>query len=190
MPSPHRHLSVDELSQRASTGLAVRRGQIKISEPIPSSYVHNGAEMDAGAYEQRTPRLEGTWPRSSGVPPLHGRNLSSTQPAHVSRFTERASFGPSLTASNMSSTPSKESATTPKRATGLRASIRRMFSSKKGKNATIQTRSASQSVSNISSLCLHTLTSCADPYPNSVSGCGTALERLSANAAASQCHFS
>ncbi|KAK5943881.1 hypothetical protein PMZ80_003162 [Knufia obscura] len=126
MPTPQRHLSVDELSQRASTGLAIRRGEVKISEPLPSSYVHNGAEMDAGAYEQPTPRIEGTWPRSGGAGALHGRNESSTLPIHISRFTERTSLGPSLATSNMSSTPSKESATTPKKATGLKASIRRM----------------------------------------------------------------
>lgn len=158
MPSPQRHLSVDELSQRASTGLAIRRGEIKISEPIPSSYVHNGAEMDAGAYEQPTPRVEGTWPRGSGAGVVHGRNDSSVQSVHVSRFTERTSLGPSLATSNMSSTPSKESATTPKKATGLRASLKRMFSSKRDKNATAHTRSAYQSVSNTSSLCFHALT--------------------------------
>jgi len=153
MPSPQRHLSVDELGQRASTGLAIRRGEIKISEPIPSSYVHNGAEMDAAAFEQPTPRLEGTWPRSSGAGASHGRKESSILPSvHVSKFTERTSLGPSLTASNMSSTPSKDSATTPKRVTGLRASIRRMFSSKKDKHATMQATSIHQSVCDISSL--------------------------------------
>ena len=146
MPSPQRHLSVDELSQRASTGLAIRRGEIKISEPIPSSYVHNGTEMDAGAYEQPTPRMEGTWPRGSGTGTSHGRNESSIQPAHVSRFTERTSLGPSLTTSNMSSTPSKGSTTTPKRAIGLRASIKRMFGSKRDGYATSHTRSACESV--------------------------------------------
>lgn len=145
MPTPQRHLSVDELSQRASTGLAIRRGEVKISEPLPSSYVHNGAEMDAGAYEQPTPRIEGTWPRSGGAGALHGRNESSTLPIHISRFTERTSLGPSLATSNMSSTPSKESATTPKKATGLKASIRRMFSRKHDRHVTGHTRSAYQS---------------------------------------------
>lgn len=145
MSSPRRHLSVDELTQRASTGLAIRRGDLKISDPIPSSYVHNGAEMD-GMYEQPTPRLEGAtgWPRKNGAD-TSVRNDGSSQPVHVSRFTERTSLGPSLAASNMSSTQSKDSLQ--RRNTGLRATIKRMFSSKKERSTALQKRSASQSVS-------------------------------------------
>lgn len=136
---------MNELSQRASTGLAIRRGEIKISEPIPSSYVHNGAEMDAGAYEQPTPRVEGTWSRGRGADAAHGKNDSLGQPAHISKFIERTSLGPSLAISNMSSTPSRESATTPKKAAGLRASLKRMFSSRRDRNATTHSRSVHQS---------------------------------------------
>lgn len=150
MPSPNGHLSMDEVSQRASTGLAIRRGEIKISDPIPSSYVHNGAEMDR-AYEQPTPRLEGTLPRGSVAAAVHGMSDTSNQPAHVSRFTERTSLGPSLAASNMSSTPSKDSATL-KKSAGLRASIRRMFSSKKDRTPVVQQRSAHPTVGHIQAI--------------------------------------
>lgn len=145
MSSPQRHLSVDELTQRASTGLAIRRGDLKISDPIPSSYVHNGAEMD-GVYEQPTPRMEGAtgWPRKNGADTV-GKTEDTPQPFHVSRFTERTSLGPSLAASNMSSTPSKDSLQR-RNTGGLRATIKRMFS-KKEKNTTLQKRSASQGVS-------------------------------------------
>ena len=144
MPSPRRHLSVDELTQRASTGLAIRRGDIKISEPIPSSYVHNGPEMDRSFEDpQATPILAA---RRSGTDLLQGRNASSSQPVHVSRFTERTSLGPSLSISNMSSTPSKDSVSQ-RRNAGLRASIRRMFSSRKDKTASLQKRNQLQSVS-------------------------------------------
>lgn len=139
MPSPQRHLSVSELSQRASTGLAIRKGQVKISDPIPASYVHNGAEMD-GAYEQPqpTPKLEATWPRRSdtGAALMPPRDDGVTQPVHVSKFTERSSLGPSLAASNMSSTASKDSSLQ-RRNTGFRATIRRMFSSKRDKNVSL-----------------------------------------------------
>jgi len=163
MPPPQRHLSMNELSQRASTGLAIRRGEIKISEPIPSSYVHNGAEMDAGAYEQPTPRVEGTWSRGRGADAAHGRNDSLGRPVHISKFIERTSLGPSLAISNMSSTPSRESATTPKKAAGLRASLKRMFSSRRDKNATTHSRSVHQSVSTTSDLRVHILTASQTP---------------------------
>lgn len=148
MPASHRHLSVDELSHRASTGLAIRRGDIKISDPIPSSYVHHGIERDQ-AYEQRTPRMDTTvsWSGRSGPGALHGRSGSaplSSHPAHSSKFTERTSLGPSLSTSNMSSTPLKGSPM-PKKDIGFRASLKRMFS-KKSAAATAQKRSAHQSV--------------------------------------------
>ena len=175
MPSPHRHLSVDELSQRASTGLAIRRGEIKISEPVPSSYIHNGAEMDAGAYEQPTPKLEGTWSRRSGAGMIHGRNGSSSHSKHASRFTERTSLGPSLATSNMSTTPSKESTMTSKKATGLRASIKRMFSSKREKNENPQPHS----VSSVTDPCFHTLMWPADFYSSPFRGCSSGIKRVS-----------
>jgi len=145
MPPPQRHHSVDQLTQRASTGLAIRRGEIKISDPLPSSYVHNGPEMDYGAVnEQSTPKVEGVWPRRSGAATVHGRSESTTQQRHVSRFTERTSLGPSLAISEMSSVPSKRS-TVQRKETGLRATIKRMFS-KKDRDSTIQKRSMYQSV--------------------------------------------
>lgn len=144
MPSPSRHLSTDELSHRASTGLAIRRGEVKISDPIPSSYRHNGAEMDTGAYEERqsTPRPAGTWSGKSSGTHITGKNDGTQPNAHVSRFTERTSLGPSIAISNMSSTGSKES-TPQRRNAGLRATIRRMFSSKKDKTTALPRRAES-----------------------------------------------
>ena len=131
MLTPRRHLSVDELTQRASTGSAIRRGEIKISDPIPSSYVHNGAEMDR-LHEQSVSRVVGSGSREVSEVTPHGRSMSNL-PAHVSKFTERESLGPSTTDSNVPSTNSRDVAVQRKN-TGLRASIRRMFSSRRGKN--------------------------------------------------------
>lgn len=147
MPTPHRHLSVDELSHRASTGLAIRRGDIKISEPIPSSYIHHGPGMDfdnepvVSVGNHASP----SYPGKNGPGALHGRSGSaplSTHSAHISKFTERTSLGPSLSTSNMSSLPAKEPVS---QKNGLRASIKRMFS-KKSHATTIQKRDAHQSV--------------------------------------------
>lgn len=144
MSTPRRHLSIDELSHRASTGLAIRRGEVKISDPIPSSYRHNGAEMDAGAFEhpEDTPKAAVTWSGKSTGGHIGGKNDGTQPNAHISRFTERTSLGPSIAISNMSSTHSKDS-TPQKRSAGLRATIRRMFSSKKDKTANLPRRAES-----------------------------------------------
>lgn len=147
MPSPRRHLSVDELSHRASTGLAIRRGDIKISDPIPSSYVHNGPEMDYDeVVEQSATRSEGTWPRGSAIGTLHGRSDSGTQHAHISRFTERTSSGPSLTANNTMPSTLPQNNSMQRSESGLRATLKRMFS-KKDKSTTLQKKSLSHAVS-------------------------------------------
>lgn len=132
MQSPRRHLSVDELTQRASTGLAIRRGEVKISDPIPSSYIHNGAEMDQ-VYEQVTPRIGGNYGNRDGTDSMsHGRSISSNVPIHVSKFTERTSPVP-LKSSNAILNNAEDSALQ-RRNTGLRATIRRMFSSKRDRS--------------------------------------------------------
>lgn len=148
MPTPHRHLSVDELSHRASTGLAIRRGDIKISDPIPSSYVHHGPEMDfANGQVVLINDDSGSCFGKNGLSASHGRSGSaplSSHPAHAAKFTERASLGPSLSVGNMASVPSKDSVSQ-KRDGGLRASIKRMFS-KKNNAATVQKRDGHHSV--------------------------------------------
>lgn len=133
MLSPRRHLSVDELTQRASTGLAIRRGDVKISEPIPSSYVHNGAEMDQ-VNEQATPRVRAfNASRDETDSVSHGRSISSNTPVHVSKFTERTS--PVLLNTNDAPLGSSTDTAAQRRNTsGLRATIRRMFSSRREKN--------------------------------------------------------
>lgn len=148
MPTPHRHLSVDELSHRASTGLAIRRGDIKISEPIPSSYVHNGAEMDGVADQPFSSNEVFTpLPGRHGQGASHGRSGSaplSSNTVHISRFTERTSSGNTPTIGNTMPVPSEP--LSQKRDGGIRASLKRMFS-KKSPSATLQKRGAYHSVS-------------------------------------------
>lgn len=149
MSTPHRHLSVDQLSHRASTGLAIRRGDIKISDPIPSSYVHNGAEMD-GMLHQTSLANTGiaSWSVKPGIGISHGRSGSaplSSHPAHVSRFTERTSPGASVSGDDTSLSRRNEPFSQ-RRNTGLRASLKRMFS-KKSHPATALRRGAHNSVS-------------------------------------------
>lgn len=132
MPPPRRHLSVDELTQRASTGLAIRKGEIKISDPIPSSYVHNGAEMDQ-VYEQSIPRMVGSRFVEDGTDTAsHGRSVSSNLPGHASKFTERTSPAPSPV--NNAPFGNSHGEALRRRNTGLRATIRRMFSSKRDRS--------------------------------------------------------
>ena len=130
MPAPRRHLSVDELTQRASTGSAVRRGFIKISEPIPSSYVHNGAEMDQ-ADEIHAAQREEAWLNDTRTYEDSDRaNTASGRSAYNSRFIERTSLGPA-SGMNHLSVGKRDETTLRRRNTGLRATIRRMFGSKR-----------------------------------------------------------
>lgn len=149
MPTPHRHLSVDELSHRASTGLAIRRGDIKISEPIPSSYVHNGAEMDAVADQSF---LFGdaftSFPSRQGPGASHGRSGSaplSSNTVHISRFTERTTPAQSPSIGSMMPIAPNEPLSQ-RRDGGIRASLKRMFSKKAQPNS-VQKRGAHHSVS-------------------------------------------
>lgn len=129
MSSPNRSASISTLSNRASTSLAVRRGEVKISEPMPYSSTHakfsEGFDVPA--------RLEATWPRKSTPAIVHGRNTSSSR--SEAEFDARLSTGPSVVPSRMSSAPSKRSLPREKDS-GFRASLKRMFGSKRQKQST------------------------------------------------------
>lgn len=131
MLSPRRHLSVDELSHRSSTGLALRRGEIKISEPIPSSYMHNRLEMDDGheVYQAVDRAVQsGTWPRGSAATTMAGRSDPLSHVARASTFHDGTS---QPTKSAMPLAPSKSTVSMQRRNTGLKASLKRMFGSKR-----------------------------------------------------------
>lgn len=108
---------------RSSTGAAIRRGDIKISDPLPYS-------EDA----QTVPtRHHSDWPMKNSTNTMQrGRHYSTgnLEPGHAGR----ASMGPSLNPSSISTTPSKGSLGQ-KKQTGFRATLRRMFGSKKGRDS-------------------------------------------------------
>ncbi|KIV97471.1 hypothetical protein PV10_01222 [Exophiala mesophila] len=131
MPSPN-HRSSRSLSL-AGTGAALRRGDISISDPIPQdpdeAYV--GTEMVAHTrYLSAPPANDPSWtPKTDAAQwDSHYRHVSAGNA--VSNPSARVSTGPSLMPSSMSSAPSKSSLT-PKKASGFRATIKRMFSSKR-----------------------------------------------------------
>lgn len=129
MPSPN-HRSGGSLSL-ASTGAAVRRGDLKISDPIPydeSGEMFNGPNtVPPTRYHSAHPSNDATWPRkSTPIQDFHMRHVSDV-PANTST---RLSAGPSLIPSSMSSIPSKSSLNQ-KKPGGLRAVLKRMFSGKR-----------------------------------------------------------
>jgi hypothetical protein len=115
----------------------VRRGDITISDPIPIDQGQDGHPpsttagmnaMTATSWQQ-----DGTWPRKSTPPEMaHIRNASYGQErANVGR----ASAGPSLIPSSVSTTASKSSLAMPRKSSGgFRTALKRMFGSKRGRS--------------------------------------------------------
>lgn len=130
MPSPT-HRSSRSLSL-AGTGAALRRGDISISDPIPQDPedVFVGTDMVAHTrYLSAPPANDPSWtPKTATQWESHYRHVSAGHP--LINASARASTGPSLMPSSMSSAPSKSSLTQ-KKPSGFRATIKRMFSSKR-----------------------------------------------------------
>lgn len=126
MPSPKSQSRYSNGSLlRSSTGAAIRRGDLKISDPIPQD--HDLSQPQTAA------RHNSDWPIRSTAPDMQrGRHYSTgnMEPNTVAR----ESMGPSLAASSMSTAPSKGS-TGQKKTTGFRATLRRMFGSKRGRTS-------------------------------------------------------
>lgn len=108
---------------RSSTGAAIRRGDIKISDPIPY-------DQDA---QPAVTRHNGDWPIKPEAGNMQqGRHFSTgnLEPGNAGR----ASVGPSLIPSSISTVPSKGSISQ-KKQSGFRATLRRVFGSKKGRGS-------------------------------------------------------
>lgn len=123
MSSPPRQsrYSNGSLLRSSTTGGAIRRGEIKISDPIP-----HDQDQSTTTY-----RPNSEWPiKTATADNQRGRHYSTGYlgPGDPTR----ASMGPSLVPSSMSSAPSKESISRQK-PTGFRATLRRMFGSKRGR---------------------------------------------------------
>ena len=122
-----------------SSGSALRRGDHQNSGPV---HFCTGVDECSPATNAMTTlpwtkQPDGTWPRkaspTTGIP--HMRTTSIGQGDYYAGA--RASAGPSLVPSSLSTGPSKTSL--PQK-TGLRATLRRMFSSKKGRSSLGETR--------------------------------------------------
>lgn len=129
MPSPN-HRARASLGA-PTTGAALRRGEVKISDPIPfdtTDYYTAYNPATPSKYPSGLRVDDSTWPRkSSPSTEFHYRHAST---GNVPSATARASVGPSLMPSSMSSVPSKASLNQRKQS-GFRAALKRMFSSKK-----------------------------------------------------------
>ena len=137
MTSPNNKSRRSESLSFTGTGAAVRRGDLKISDPIPFDEAglafNNPNTVPPCSYHQHA--TDATWPRGGALAhDVHGRHASDVQP-HTGT---RASVGPSVLQSSMSSIPSKGSLSQ-KRPGGLRAAIKRMFSSKKHRSVPTDT---------------------------------------------------
>ncbi|KAK6385877.1 uncharacterized protein PV06_07188 [Exophiala oligosperma] len=136
MPSPN-HRSRASLAS-TSTGAAIRRGDLKISDPIPFNESRDmfttsasvPSPGPASAYQSN----DTTW-QHQNLPPqeYHHRHVSEV-PINM---TLRNSAGPSLIPSSMSSVPSKSSMSQ-KKPGGLRATLKRMFTGRKHRSVPAQ----------------------------------------------------
>ena len=150
MPSPkiRQRQSIASLSN-PNAGTALRRGDLKISDPIPfdtglTGYppsTTNGMTALTSAKQQ-----DGIRPRKTSPPEL--QHAKTTSISHAERYDiGRASAGPSLVPSSLSTGPSKNSLSQ-RKSSGFRATLKRMFSSKKARSSFDQHRATfHQSVS-------------------------------------------
>lgn len=137
MPSPKsKQRSSSTSLAHLSTGAAVRRGEITISDPMPVDQGRDGhpPSTSAGisAMTATTRQQDATWPRKSTPPETtHMRNASHGQERYE---LGRASAGPSLIPSSISTAASKSSLSAPRKSSGgFRTALKRMFGSKKGR---------------------------------------------------------
>jgi hypothetical protein len=136
MPSPKSKKRSSSTSvAQLSAGSGVRRGDIKISDPIPVDSGYDGhppsTTADISAMSSTPWQQDATWLRKSTLPELyHVRNASY---GHERTQAGRASAGPSLMPSSISSAPSKGSLSRGKSSGGFRSTLKRMFGSKKGR---------------------------------------------------------
>ena len=133
MPSPNsKQRSSSNSLAHLSTGAAVRRGDITISDPIPVDDSRLSPTMaDVNAMTATSWAQDSTWLRKSTPPELnHVRNASY---GHERSQATRASAGPSLNPSSISTAPSKGSLAPRKSTGGFRSALKRMFGSKRGR---------------------------------------------------------
>jgi hypothetical protein len=156
MPSPKQQARSSDAALRRSstTGSTLRRGDLKISDPIPIPQVGQDSlgpqtGIDAANHSSSASlgRIDGTWPRKSTPPSSHVRTRSTGGSRHAEGLgftssdpTARISTAPSVHNDSLSSVPSKSSLLKPKNG-GFRATIRRIFGSKRHREDRLHPRS-------------------------------------------------
>ncbi len=134
MPSPKsKQRSSSASLAHLSAGVAVRRGDITISDPIPIDSGYDGhppsTAADIDAMSSTTWQQDATWPRKSTPTEMH--HIRNASYGHERNEIGRASAGPSLIPSSISTAPSKVSLTQRKPSSGFRSALKRMFGSKR-----------------------------------------------------------
>ena len=109
---------------RASTGDALRRGDIKISEPIPIP-----READGFGPQTLPHKPTDSWPRG---PPGNTEDFVQGNGAHHSHHASDSRISAYNTTASLSTNPSKTSLN--KQRGGFRATIKRIFGSKKNRD--------------------------------------------------------
>ena len=143
MPSPKSKKRSSSTSlARLSAGAAVRRGDIKISDPFPVDQGYDGhppsTTVDINAMSSTSWQQDATWPRKSTPPEMH--HVRNASYGHERNESSRVSAGPSLIPSSISREASKGSLTAKKSTGGFRSALKRMFGSKRGRQSMFETR--------------------------------------------------
>lgn len=144
MPSPpHRQRHSNASLLQANSNSALRRGDIKISDPIPfnsDTYNYPPTTTKDPLNATASPmQPDGTW-RRKGSPNAEMQHVRTTSIGQGERLElSRASAGPSLVTSSLSAGPSKNSLSQ-KRTGGFRATLKRMFSTKKARSLLVDDR--------------------------------------------------
>jgi len=141
MPSPNNGKRHSSTSLGRHGAAAIRRGDVKISDPIPlpkdkvDEALRLGQEVNHNSSRSNTPASDGTWPRRSTPPENTTRPGGSEgdQRGASELALNRDSAGPSVLLSTMSSKTSLKQ----RKSGGFRANIRSLFGSKRHR-ATLQ----------------------------------------------------
>lgn len=134
MPSPRHRAKAPSTSGRPASKPTCRRGEVKISEPIPFNFSHQAltAEEQQVLLDGPMPeRIDPAWPRKT-TPVIVDNWVGDSFHDLDNIYDNRVSTGPSVTMNSMRSMPSKSSLDQSQdKPNGFKATIRRMFGSRR-----------------------------------------------------------
>lgn len=141
MPSPGQGKRISSTSVGRQSAAALRRGEVKISDPIPlpRDKLDEGLQPNQDMSTQRIPSTtDGTWPRRSTPPEADARPGSDSGRRGPSQLAvHRESAGHSAILSTMSSKNSLKQ----RKSGGFRATFRSLFGSKRHRSSLSNDRS-------------------------------------------------